>query len=76
MDWIHPPYSKSPMDVLVSLTQLVWTMHNNMQGPGFKPWPPQKKKFNVYSRNKIQWITSIHLIKLNKFLREIYEKYK
>jgi len=30
--------------VLVSLTQLVWTMHKNMQGSGFEPRPPQKKK--------------------------------
>jgi hypothetical protein len=29
--------------VLVSLTQLIWTMHKNMQSPGFKPQPPPKK---------------------------------
>ena len=29
--------------VLVSLAQLVKTMHKNMQGPGFKPRPPPRK---------------------------------
>jgi len=29
---------------VVNLTQLVWTMHKNMQGLGFKPRPPPKKK--------------------------------
>ena len=28
----------------MSLTQLVWIMHNNMQGSWFEPRPPQKKK--------------------------------
>jgi len=27
----------------VSLIQLVWTMHNNMEGMGFKSWTQQKK---------------------------------
>jgi hypothetical protein len=38
--------------VPVSLAQLVWTMHKNMQGPGFKPRPPPKKMYYIFL-----WIT-------------------
>jgi len=31
----------------VSLTRLVGTMHNNMQGMRFESWTP-KKKWNIY----------------------------
>jgi hypothetical protein len=51
-------YSKRPTDVLVSLVQLVGTMHKICKGPGFKLHHKKKKKRPT---DEIRWKVCVKL---------------